>query len=165
MSIRFRTKTKNIGHYEFSGFIVDFYGNENIISENKVCINTVSKNFSATLTDYTFGYLLTSVKDGDTTELHSFCVLLYCVATGVYKDAGFSTDIIKSITKYFNRLEKKATTEAKKTTESDEQAAQALMEDIISEQNMSKKELAEKRKQDKEILRDMLKEKGEGEIL
>lgn len=151
-----KTKTKKVGHYEFGGFIADFYTNEGVASENKLCITTVSKNFSMTLTDYTFGYLLASVRGGDTEELHSFCAMLYWIGTGIYQDIGFANDIMKGVTKYFKRLEKRAESEAKRVTEAEEQGAQAMMEGVIEYAESDDESREKIQADDREIMKEIL---------
>lgn len=159
----FKTKTKNIAHFNVGGFLVDFWRNDKVTSENKVTINTVSRNFSATLTDYTFGYLLASVKDGDTKELHSFCAMLYTVGNGAYRDAELAADIVRSVGEHFKRLDKMAASEAESVTEADEQAAQAYMDSVVEYADADEARRAEIRREGGEILREILKEQGEKE--
>lgn len=154
-----KTKPKNVGHYEMGGFIVDFYTHDSDPAKCFATINTVSKNFSLRITGYPYGYLMASVKDGDTENLHGFCVLMYLIADGVYQDSGLANDLMKVIGKYQKRLMKQAESNAAKITAEQDMADTELMRDIISEQGLSKRELKEKREADKQAMRDALNDK------
>lgn len=145
--------------FEFGGaFIVDMYHDEKDVRKCYAQITTVSDNFSLKVTGYPYGYLMESAAQGNEENIHGFCAMMYLVADGVYRDAGFAKDLMKSISKYQKRLEKKAEDAAKNVTEAQEEADTALLNDIISEQGMSKKELKAKREADKEALREVLNE-------
>ena len=151
--------------YEVGGgaFKLEFYIDEKNPKGNYLHITTPSGVFEQTLRNYPFGYLLAASQQGKTSELEAYCVLLYRVSEEIYQDLGFCSDIIKAIQKRDKRLMKQAEKEAANVSEAEEMGAQAFMEDIVSEQGLSKKELADKRKADREILKEILSEKGEGE--
>lgn len=155
----FKRKPKHKHHFEIGGFIVDFYTDEKVVENNFATINTISKNFSLRVTGYPFGYLMASVKDGETENLHGFCALMHLIADGVYQDAGFANDLMKSVTKYQKRLLKSAEKEAKATTDEQIQADEALINDVLYEQTLNEQDLAQKRAEDKEILKSILTDK------
>lgn len=153
-------KRKPYRHFVFGGaFLVDFYRDEKDIKGCYADITTVSDNFSLKVTGYPYGYLLASAEADNLDNIHGFCAMMYLIADGVYQDAGLANDLMKVIGKYQKRLLKRAESEAKAVKDHEEAASQALMEDIASEQGMSKKELKAKRKADKAALREVLNEK------
>ena len=112
---------------------------------------------------HVFGYLLAAAEQGLTEQLHGWITLVYIPAMAMTQEQGLTNDISKSISKWMKRREAEAKSAAEKVTEAEELASQSLMEDIVSEQGLSKKELAEKREADKEIMREVLNDK-EGEV-
>lgn len=112
---------------------------------------------------HVFGYLLAAAEKGMTEQLHGWITLVYIPAMGMTQDQGLTDDISRSVQKWMKRKDAEAKTNAKNVTESEELASQAMMEDIASEQGMSKKELKAKREADKEVMREVLNEEKEGE--
>lgn len=159
----FFSKPKNIGHYEVGGFIVDFYSSDKDPAGNKVCINTVSKNFSAAFTGYPYGYLYASVKDGDLDNLHGFCALIYMVGDAVFQDKGFADDLVRAINKRTKRLLKQGESEAKSASAAAVAADEALLDEVLAEATMGKKERAKKREEDAAAMREIISGKGEPE--
>lgn len=155
-------KRKPYRHFEFGGaFIVDFYRDEKDVRGCCAEITTVSDNFSLKVTGYPYGYLLARAEQNNTENIHGFCAMMYLIVDGVYQDAGLANDLMKVIGKYQKRLMKRAESEAKAVKDHEEAANQALMEDIVSEQGLSKKELKAKRKADKAQMRAAFTEKKE----
>lgn len=107
---------------------------------------------------HVFGYLLAAAEKGLTEQLHGWITLVYIPAMAMTQDQGLTDDISKSIQKWMKRRESEAESAAKAVTNEQEQADQAYMEDIASEQGMSKKELKAKRETDKEAMREVLNE-------
>lgn len=156
--IKREDRSKNIGHFELGGFIVNFYADERKVENCYAMITTVSKNFSLRVTGYAFGYLMASVKDGNTDNLHGYCAMMYLISDGVYQDPAFAQDLMGAVMKYQDRLLKQAEKEAKAVTEAEEMVNQALMDDVVKRTTMSKKEARKASAEDKAILREIIDE-------
>jgi len=139
-------------------FIADFYVDEKNpnVKYNYLHIHTPNNVFEQKIVGYPFGYLLAAVSQGNENEVHSYCIMLWCITQELYRDQGLCNDIQNSIMKWQKRKEKEAESAAKAVTDEQEQANQALMEDLASEQGLSKKELKAKREEDKEAMREVL---------
>lgn len=164
MSI-FKTKPSysvNVGN---GSFIADFYVDEKHpdVEHNYLHIHTPNNVFEQKIVGYPYGYLLAAVSQGNEEEVHNYCVVLWRVTQEIYQDAGLANDILRAFAKYDKRLMKRAEKEAATVTPEAEQGAQAFMEDIVSEQGMSKKELKAKREADKELMKEILSEDKESE--
>lgn len=149
---------------EVGGFIASFYFKENDVKSTYLKIDTISGIWSMRLDGrtYPFGYLYAAVMQGQHEQIHGYAALMYRTAMSLTQSQGFVDGLTKEINKLDKRLMKKAEKDAHQVSPEMEDGACALMEDIVSEQGLSKKELAEKRKADKEILKEVLSEKGEG---
>lgn len=145
-------------------FIADFYVDEKRadVEHNYLHIHAPNHVFEQKIVGYPYGYLLAAVSQGNEEEVHNYCVVLWRVTQGIYQDAGLANDILRAFAKYDKRLMKQAE-KAKTITDAQEQASQAFMEDIVSEQGMSKKELKAKREADREIMKETLTETENGE--
>lgn len=146
-------------------FIADFYVDEKRadVEHNYLHIHTPNHVFEQKIVGYPYGYLLAAVSQGNEEEIHSYCTVLWRVTQEIYQDAGLANDILRAFAKYDKRLMKQAEKNAAAITPEAEQASQALMEDIVSESGMSKKELKAKREADKAEMRAILNEDKEGE--
>ena len=163
MSI-FKTKPRYSVNVGGGAFIADFYVDEKHpdVEHNYLHIHTPNNVFEQKIVGYPYGYLLTAVSQGNEEEIHSYCTVLWRVTQEIYQDAGLANDILRAFAKYDKRLMKQAE-KAKTITDAQEQASQAFMEDIVSEQGMSKKELKAKREADREMMKEVLTEKDNGE--
>lgn len=146
-------------------FIADFYVDEKRadVEHNYLHIHAPNHVFEQKIVGYPYGYLLAAVSQGNEEEVHNYCVVLWRVTQEIYQDAGLANDILRAFAKYDKRLMKQAEKEAAAVTPEAEQGAQAFMEDIASEQGMSKKELKAKREADKELMREILNNDKESE--
>ncbi len=156
MSI-FKTKpylTKEAGQFKF-----DFYYAEGKSEGTYLQISTTSGIYGMRIggNTHTYGYLLAAAKQDRIDQLQGYAVTLLIPAVELTQDQGLCNDIQKAIMKWQKRKEKEAETAAKAVTDEQEQADQALMEDVASEQGLSDKELKAKRKADKEVMREVLK--------
>lgn len=112
---------------------------------------------------HVFGYLLAAAEQGLTEHLHGWITLCYIPMMAMTQEQGLTDDVQRAVQKWVRRKDAEAKTAAKNISETQEQADMALMEDIVSEQALSKKELKAKREQDAEIMREILQDKeGEG---
>lgn len=144
-------------------FIADFYVDEKRadVEHNYLHIHTPNHVFEQKIVGYPYGYLLAAVSQGNEEEVHNYCVVLWRVTQEIYQDAGLANDILRAFAKYDKRTMKRGEGKAKTVTDEQEQGAQAFMEDIVSEQGMSKKELKAKREADRELMKEILNEDKE----
>lgn len=151
----------NVGN---GAFVADFYadGRHPDVEHNYLHIHTPNHVFEQKIMGYPYGYLLAAVSQGNEEEVHNYCVALWRVTQEIYQDAGLANDILRAFAKYDKRLMKQAEKNAAAVTDVQEQASQAFMEDLASEQGMSKKELKAKREADRQLMKEVLTEK-EGE--
>ncbi len=158
----FKRKTyfeKRVGEFIFKWFF-----NEKKPKECYLRIETTSRIWGMTVAGGThaYGYLLAAAKQDLDKQLSGYAMYNYVVATSITPNQGFLDGLAKEINKMFKRFDKEAETAAKAVTDEQEQADQALMEDIASEQGLSKKELKVKREADREVMREVLNEVKEG---
>ncbi len=158
----FKRKTyfeKRVGEFIFKWFF-----NEKKPKECYLRIETTSGIWGMTVAGGThpYGFLLAAARQDLDNQLSGYAMYNYIVATSITQNQGFIDGLTKEINKMFRRLDKEAETAAKAVTEEQEQADQALMEDIASEQGLSKKELKAKREADGEVMREVLNEVKEG---
>lgn len=148
-------KTAEVGEWLF-----EWHYNEKNIKGCYLSIKAKSGNFSLTINGsyHAYGYLLAALEQGKTEQLHGFIAMLYVTATTLTVDQGFVDDMNKAIGKFLKRLDKKASSAAKDVTEVQDQADAALMEDIVSELDMSEDELKTKREADRQIMKEVLTE-------
>lgn len=144
-------------------FIADFYVDEKRadVEHNYLHIHTPNNVFEQKIVGYPYGYLLAAVSQGNEEEVHNYCVVLWRVTQEIYQDDGLANDILRAFAKYDKRLMKQAEKNAAAVTPEAEQGAQAFMEDIVSEQGMSKKDLKAKREAYKAEMRAILNEDEE----
>lgn len=105
---------------------------------------------------HVFGYLLAAAEQNKLDNLHGWITLVFVPAMAMTQEQGLTDDVTRAVNKWMKRREAEGRKAAKAVTEADEQADQALMEDVVSEQGMGKKELAEKRAEETEIMREIL---------
>lgn len=95
-------------------------------------------------------------------QLENYARLLFSVAALDTLDQELDNDLWLAIDRWRERQFAKGAENAKNVTEEQDMADTALLNDIISEQSMSKKELKVKREEEKAILRELLNEDKEG---
>jgi len=159
----FKTKpylTKEAGQFKF-----EFFYSEGNLKGTYLQISTTSGIFAMRIAGNThaYGYLLAAAKQDRTDQLQGYAVTLFVPVMELTQDQGLCNDIQKAIVKWQKRKEKEAETAAKAVTAEQEQANQAFMGDIASEQGLSKKELKAKREADKEAMREIISGGGDKE--
>lgn len=158
-----KSKTKEVNHVECGGFIVSFYTNEKVASENYAQISTVSHNFAMKVCGYPFGYLLASAKDDNTENIHGYCAMQYLIADGVYQDEVFANELMNAVMGYQNRLTAKAEEAAKNVTPEQEEADSAFMSSVVEFATANPKERKRIKEEDARLMREILQDK-EGEV-
>ena len=150
---------KEVGEWKFT-----FHYKEGSIEKTFLSITSTSGIMNIHLggNTHAFGYLLAAAKQGLDNQLAGYATTLYIPAMGITQDQGLCNDVQKAISKWLKRKEAEGAEKAKTVTPEPDMASAALMEDIASEQDMSKKELKAKREADREMMKEVLNEK-EGE--
>lgn len=150
---------KEVGEWKFT-----FHYKEGSIERTFLSITSTSGIMNIHLggNTHAFGYLLAAAKQGLDNQLAGYATTLYIPAMGITQDQGLCNDVQKAISKWMKRKEAEAKSAAKAVTPEQDMASAALIEDIVSEQGMSKKELKAKREADREMMKAALNEE-EGE--
>lgn len=151
---------KEVGEWKFT-----FHYKEGSIERTFLSITSTSGIYSMHIggNTHAFGYLLAAAKQGLDNQLAGYATTLYIPAMGITQDQGLCNDVQKAVSKWMKRKEAEAKSAAKAVTPEQDMASAALMEDIVSEQGMSKKELKAKREADREMMKVALNEKEDGE--
>lgn len=110
---------------------------------------------------HAYGYLLAAAKQDLDSQLAGYITTLFIPAMAMTQDQELTSGVQKAIVEWQKRKEAEGAEMAKAVTPEAEQGAQAFMEDIASEQGMSKKELKAKREADKAEMRAILNEDKE----
>lgn len=166
MSNRLKFKNAPKHHIEIANgaVIVDFYVNEKDIKKCYMLMYARNGAFDYKIgACYTYGYLMEAINQGNTRELEAFCMLLWRMTQECYQDETLAKDLVRCFNARDERLMKQAEENAAAVTPEAEQGAQSFMEDIVSESGMSKKELKAKREADKELLKEIITGKEDGE--
>jgi hypothetical protein len=164
MSIKIKQRkpylVKEVGEWKFT-----FHYKEGSIERTFLSITSTSGIYSMHMggNTHAFGYLLAAAKQGLDNQLAGYATTLYIPAMGITQDQGLCNDVQKAISKWMKRKEAEAKSAAKAVTPERDMASAALMEDIASEQGMSKKALKAKREADKQMMKEVLTEKDNGE--
>lgn len=161
MSSRFKLKNAPKHHIEIANgeVIVDFYVNEKSIKKCYMRMYARNGAFDYKIgACHTYGYLMAAVNQGNTRELEAFCILLWRMTQECYQDETLAKDLVTCFNARDERLMEQAEREAAAVTPEAEQGAQVFMEDVASEQGMSKKELKAKREADRQIMKEVLTE-------
>ena len=149
---------KEVGEWKFT-----FHYKEGSIERTFLSITSTSGIMNIHLggNTHAFGYLLAAAKQGLDNQLAGYATTLYIPAMGITQDQGLCNDVQKAISKWLKRKEAEGAEKAKTVTPEQDIASAALMEDIASEQDMSKKELKAKREADREMMKEVLNEDKE----
>lgn len=164
MSIKIKQRkpylVKVVGEWKFT-----FHYKEGSIGKTFLSITSTSGIYSMHIggNTHAFGYLLAAAKQGLDNQLAGYAATLYIPAMGITQDQGLCNDVQKAISKWMKRKEAEAKSAAKAVTPEQDMASAALMEDIASESGMSKKELKAKREADRQMMKEVLTEKDNGE--
>ena len=151
---------KEVGEWKFT-----FHYKEGSIERTFLSITSTSGIYSMHIggNTHAYGYLLAAAKQGLDNQLAGYITTLFIPAMGITQDQGLCNDVQKAISKWMKRKEAEAKSAAKAVTPEQDMASAAFMEDIVSESGMSKKELKAKREADKQMMKEILTEKDNGE--
>lgn len=151
---------KEVGEWKFT-----FHYKEGSIERTFLSITSTSGIYSMHIggNTHAYGYLLAAAKQGLDNQLAGYITTLFIPAMGITQDQGLCNDVQKAISKWMKRKEAEAKSAAKAVTPEQDMASAAFMEDIASESGMSKKELKAKREADRQMMKEVLTEKDNGE--
>ena len=152
MSIFNIFKKKPAQHIEVcsGAMIADFYVDEKDAKGCYLHIYAPNGVFEQRVVGYTYGYLLTAVKQGNMREVEAYCTMLWRITQEIYQDLGFANDIIHAINKRDKRLFKQAERNAKAVTPEQIAADEAFMGDVAAYADATPKERKKMRKKWKE---------------
>lgn len=164
MSIKIKQRkpylVKEVGEWKFT-----FHYKEGCIERTFLSITSTSGIMNIHLggNTHAFGYLLAAAKQERIDQLQGYIVSLFIPAMAMTQDQELTSGVQKAIVEWQKRKEAEAKSAAKAVTPEQDMASAALMEDIASESGMSKKELKAKREADKQMMKEVLTEKDNGE--
>lgn len=162
MSMKFRKPylVKEVGEWKFT-----FHYKEGSIERTFLSITSTSGIFNCRIggNTHAFGYLLAAAKQGLDSQLAGYITTLFIPAMAMTQDQELTSGVQKAIVEWQKRKEAEGAEKAKAVTDSEEMASQVFVEDIVSEQGMRKKELKAKREADREMMKEVLTEKDNGE--
>lgn len=158
MNIKIRKPylVKEVGEWKFT-----FHYKEGSIGKTFLSITSTSGLFNCRIGGncHAYGYLLAAAKQGLDSQLQGYVTSLYIPAMIMTQDKGLTQDVQKAITKWMKRKEAEAKSAAKETTEAQNEADQAFMEDVVERSQMSKSEAKAASEADKELMREILTDK------
>lgn len=164
MSIKFKQRkpylVKEAGEWKFT-----FHYKEGSIERTFLSITSTSGIFNCRIggNTHAFGYLLAAATQDRVDQLAGYAVKLYLPAMMMTQDQELTSDVQNAINKCVERMSAKAESAAGAITEEQDQGNQALMGDVVSEADMSESELKTKREADKELLKEIITGKEDGE--
>lgn len=161
MNIKIRKPylVKEVGEWKFT-----FHYKEGSIGKTFLSITSTSGLFNCRIGGncHAYGYLLAAAKQERIDQLQGYIVSLFIPAMAMTQDQELTSGVQKAIVEWQKRKEAEGAEKAKAVTDSEEMASQVFVEDIVSEQGMSKKELKAKREADRQMMEAALNEE-EGE--
>lgn len=147
-------KTVEINEWRFK-----FYLDEKSIERSYLDISSTSKLFGMRVggNAHAFGYLLAAAEQGLNEQLHGYVTMLCVPALAITQDQELCNGLTKEIGEYLKRLDKQAQDIANSVTDGEEQANQALMDDVADYADAKPKERKKKRKEHKKALKEEVK--------
>lgn len=122
---------KDVGAWKFT-----FHYKEGSIERTFLSITSTSGIFNCRVggNTHAYGYLLGAAKQGLDAQLQGYIVSLFIPAMAMTQDQELTSGVQKAIVEWQERKEAEGAEKAKAVTDSEEMAAQAFMEDIVSEE-------------------------------
>lgn len=162
MSIKLRKPylVKEVGEWKFT-----FHYKEGSIERTFLSITSTSGIYSMHIggNTHAYGYLLAAAQKNLDAQLQGYIVSLFIPAMAMTQDQELTSGVQKAIVEWQKRKEAEGAEKAKAVTDSEEMASAAFMESVIERSQMSKKEAKAASEADKEIMREILNEKDDGE--
>lgn len=124
---------KEVGEWKFT-----FHYKEGSIERTFLSITSTSGIFNCRVggNTHAYGYLLCAAKQGLDAQLQGYIVSLFIPAMAMTQDQELTSGVQKAIVEWQERKEAEGAEKAKAVTDSEEMAAQAFMEDIVSEEGL-----------------------------
>ena len=130
-------KSVEVGPYRFNFFRDEKRIRKGSVKGTYLKISAMGRDEQWSLTipgnTHVYGYLTAALEQGRNEQLHGYAFVLNAVSMLLTQDLGFNADIQKAIVEWQKRKEAEGAEKAKAVTDSEEMAAQAFMEDIVSE--------------------------------
>lgn len=135
---------------EVGGFEIEFH-------QYDLRIKSLSGNFAMKIraSEYAFGYLVSSLANGNEDNLHGYAVFMYLVATEICKDDKLRKDLQRAIENYQSRSSAKAKLDKE---DGNEEAAIAAMKEDLRRANMSRAERRRAEKEFRKNVKEIIKE-------
>lgn len=159
-------KTKPYKSVDAGQFHFNFYYKEGSVKDTYLEVTCDSGIFAIKIggNTHAYGYLLAAAEQNRIDQLQGYAVTLYIPAMSLTQDQGLCNDCQKSIMKWQKRKMREGAENAKKVTDAEEMASDALMREAIDRgKPMSRQQ---RRKMEREIrkeMREILKEDSDGE--
>jgi hypothetical protein len=164
MSIKIKQRkpylVKEVGEWKFT-----FHYKEGSIERTFLSITSTSGIFNCRVggNTHAYGYLLAAANQDRLDQLQGYIVSLFIPAMAMTQDQELTSGVQKAIVEWQKRKEAEGAEKAKAVTDSEEMASQAFMESVVEHSQMSKKEAKAASDADKELMREVLNEKDNGE--
>lgn len=132
----FKPKRTGLAHHINIGggaLYADFYVDEKNPKESCLHIYSPNNKFGHRVQGFTFGYLLTAVRQGNEAEVEAYCAMIWKMSQEIYQDIDFCKDIVNAIMACDERLLNKGAERAAAVTEAQNEADEALMTEVARE--------------------------------
>lgn len=149
-----KRKLRPIKHIEVGPYEFDFYFKSDNAKSTymEIKCGEVAK-FRIDGRTHAYGYLLAAAEQGRIEQLHGYVTILQVLSVQLTKDQQLVNDVVAVINAFIQRKDAEAGEKAAAVTETQEEADQALMEDIIAEADMSESEREASREAFKEEIK------------
>lgn len=159
-------KTKPYKSVDAGQFHFNFYYKEWSLKDTYLEVTCDSGIFAIKIggNTHAYGYLLAAAEQNRIDQLQGYAVTLYIPAMSLTQDQGLCNDCQKSIMKWQKRKMREGAENAKKVTDAEEMASDALMREAIDRgKPMSRQQRRKMERESRKEMREILKEDSDGE--
>lgn len=159
-------KTKPYKSVDAGQFHFNFYYKEGSLKDTYLEVTCDSGIFAIKIggNTHAYGYLLAAAEQNRIDQLQGYAVTLYIPAMSLTQDQGLCNDCQKSIMKWQKRKMREGAENAKKVTDAEEMASDALMREAIDRgKPMSRQQRRKMERESRKEMREILKEDSDGE--
>lgn len=159
-------KTKPYKSVDAGQFHFNFYYKEGSIKDTYLEVTCDSGIFAIKIggNTHAYGYLLAATEQNRIDQLQGYAVTLYIPAMSLTQDQGLCNDCQKAIMKWQNRKMREGAENAKKVTDAEEMASDALIREAIERgKPMSRQQRLKMERESRKEMREILKEGSDGE--
>lgn len=159
-------KTKPYKSVDTGQFHFNFYYKEGSIKYTYLEVTCDSGIFAIKIggNTHAYGYLLAAAEQNRIDQLQGYAVTLYIPAMSLTQDQGLCNDCQKAIMKWQKRKMREGAENAKKVTDAEEMASDALMREAIERgKPMSRQQRRKMERESRKEMREILKEDSYGE--